>query len=159
MGLIEDHLSKYPLMDISDKIKLLMQSIMGPGHLVNDREKVKENLIKEYMLCKDLCYNYELIEDIGSDFARVYIKPYYEEKKSFDKLIEAFMLSSNEYTDIHLLEVALLKLRETQSDLEKKVIDKYLTSGSILISHSQIYKENYHPHYLVISKKYLSYIN
>lgn len=155
MGLIEDHLSKYPLMEIADKIKLLMQSIMGPGHLVSDRNRVKEILIKEYELCKDLCYNYDLIEDIGSDFVRVYIKPYYELNREFDKLIEAFVLSSNEFNDMYFLEVALLKLRETQNDADKKVIDEYFSSGDILISHSKVYKENYHPHYLVISKKYL----
>ena len=32
-------------------------------------------------------------------------------------------------------------------------IDEYLKSGSILISHSKVYKENYYPHYLVVSKE------
>ena len=158
MGLIEDHLLKYPLMGIQDKIKLLMQSIMGPGHLVNDKSRVENNLITEYETCKDLCYKYDLIEDIGSSFVRVYIKPYYELNRSFDKLIEAFMLSSNETNDIYFLTDALQRLKEISNDNDKCAIDKYLGSGSILISHSQLYRDNYHPHYLVISKKYLSNI-
>ena len=156
MGLLDDHLTKYPLMEIKDKIKL--QSIMGPGHLVSDQERVKNNLIKEYEVCKDLSIDYELIEEIGSDFARVYIKPYFEFNRSFDKLIEAFMLSSNETNDIYFLKNALNDLKNTLNDNDKRVVDNYLSSGSILISHSQTYRDNYHPHYLVISKKYLSNI-
>ena len=89
---------------------------------------------------------------------RVYIKPYYELNRSFDKLIEAFMLSSNETNDIYFLTDALQRLKEISNDNDKCAIDKYLGSGSILISHSQLYRDNYHPHYLVISKKYLSNI-
>ena len=53
MGLIEKHLLKYPLMEVADKIKLLMQSIMGPGHLANDKERIMNNLINEYEICKE----------------------------------------------------------------------------------------------------------
>ena len=38
MGYLEQHLKKYPLMQIEDKIKLIMQSILGPSHLINDKD-------------------------------------------------------------------------------------------------------------------------
>ena len=44
------------------------------------------------------------------------------------------------------------------TDEDKKFIDEYFRSANILISHSEIYRENYKPHYLVISKSYLPLI-
>lgn len=155
MGLLEEHLKKYPLMQIEDKIKLLMQSIMGPGHLISDRKQVFERLTLEYEKTVDIDYNYDLVEDIGDDFVRIYIKPYFEANKSFDKLVEAFILSCNESNDLYFLEKELLHLMEKSTDVDKKKIDEYFCSGNILISHSEIYRNNYHPHYMVISKKYL----
>lgn len=155
VGIVEDHLLRYPLMDVTDKIKLIMQSIMGPGHLANDKEKIKNVLYSEYELCKDLCYNYELIEDIGENFVRVYIKPFYERYKSFEKLIEAFSLSSKLKNDITKLREALEELKKSLDESDKVKVDEYLCSESILISHSKIYKENYYPHYLVVGKKFL----
>ena len=141
MGLIEEHLEKYPLMQIEDKIKLLMQSIMGPGHLVNDKEKILCRLNREYNEIKDIIYPYNMIEEIGNDFARVYLKPFYEQNQSFDKLVDLFMLSCNQIKDVKYLRSELLELRKTQNEHDKKFIDEYLESGNILISHSEIYKK------------------
>lgn len=158
MVYLEQHIKKYPLMQIEDKIKLIFQSIMGPGHFISDKDLVLERLLNEYQEIKDLNCSDELVEEISDDFARIYIKPYFMKHKSFEKLVEAFTLSCNEYADMYFLEKELLKLREKQTDQDKKKIDEYFLSGDLLISHSKIYKENYHPHYLVISKKYLSMI-
>ena len=46
MGYLEEHLKKYPLMQIEDKIKLLMQATLGPAHLINDKEHVKKRIYK-----------------------------------------------------------------------------------------------------------------
>ena len=64
LGYLEQHLKKYPLMQIEDKIKLIMQSILGPSHLINDKEKVKTRIINEYNEIKDLDYQYDLVEPI-----------------------------------------------------------------------------------------------
>ena len=49
MGYLEEHLKKYPLMQIEDKIKLLMQATLGPAHLINDKEQVKKRIYNEYV--------------------------------------------------------------------------------------------------------------
>ena len=77
VGYLEEHLKKYPLMQIQDKIKLIMQATLGPAHLINDKEKVKARILAEYNQIKDLDYEYELIEHISDKFIRVYLKPYY----------------------------------------------------------------------------------
>ena len=90
LGYLEQHLKKYPLMQIEDKIKLIMQSILGPSHLINDKEKVKTRIINEYNEIKDLDYQYDLVEPISDKYVRIYLKPYYEKFHSFDELIDVF---------------------------------------------------------------------
>ena len=59
MGYLEAHLKKYPLMQIEDKIKLLMQATLGPAHLINDKEQVRKRIYDEYEGIKDLDYDAE----------------------------------------------------------------------------------------------------
>lgn len=158
MEYLEEHMKKYPKMQIEDKIKLIMQSLMGPGHLAPQKDKLENNLMNEYLMIKDTNYKYDLIEEIGDYYIRVYLKPFYERHKSFDKLVEAFTLSCDTFNDLYYLKKSLLELREKQNDEDKKRIDEYFSSNNILISHSSIYKEEYHPHYLVINKKYINMI-
>ena len=158
MDYLKEHMIKYPKMQIEDKIKLIMQSLMGPGHLAPLKEKLETNLMNEYLMIKDTNYEYDLIEAIGDYYVRVYLKPFYEKHKSFDKLIEAFILSCDTFNDLYYLEKALLELRKEQNDEDKAKIDEYFSKNNILISHSTIYKEAYHPHYLVINKKYIDMI-
>ena len=146
-------------MQIEDKIKLTMQGILGPAHLINDKEKVKARIIAEYEQIKDLDYPYDLVECISDKFVRVYLKPYYERFKCFDNLVEAFFKSCDNVSDLYYLEKELLSLREIETLENQQAIDAYFYSGDILISHSKIYKENYHPHYLVINKRYLTTLN
>ena len=159
MGYLEAHLKKYPLMQIEDKIKLLMQATLGPAHLINDKEQVRKRIYDEYEGIKDLDYEYDMVEAISDKYVRVYLKPYYERFNTFDNLIEAFFKSCDNVSDLYYLEKDLLKLRETETIENKHAIDDYFYSGDILISHSQIYKENYHPHYLVINRRYLCILN
>ena len=159
MGYLEEHIAKYPLMQIEDKIKLIMQGTLGPAHLINDKEKVKARILAEYNQIKDFDYEYELVEHISDKFVRVYLKPYYEKFNSFDNLIEAFYKSCDNINDLYYLEKELIKLKEVETNENKNAIDEYFYSGDILISHSEVYKANYHPHYLVINKKYLHLLN
>lgn len=159
MDYLEQHLKKYPLMQIEDKIKLLMQATMGPAHLINDKEKVKERIVKEYESIKDLDYEYDMVEHISDKFVRVYIKPYFEKFQNFDNLVDSFFKSCDNVSDLYYFEKDLMKLRDGETTDNQAAIDNYFYSGDILISHSRVYKDNYHPHYLVINKKYLTFLN
>lgn len=144
------HLKKYPLMQIQDVLKLYLQGILGPSHIVYDKDKIRNNLNEEYQMV-DKNYSYDLIEEISDEYIRVYIKPYFQKYKSFDKLIDAFIKSCNENIDVNEFIIEVKKLINNDN---QEFILKYLKDGNYLISHSKIYKDNYHPHYLVINKKY-----
>jgi len=151
MVYIQNHLEKYPLMQIQDILKLLMQGMMGPTHLIQDVNKLKANLLNEYNQCKDNNINYDLIEEISDEYIRVYIKPYYEKYNNFDKLVDLFIKSCNLSYSLDEYKNEVIKLINEDN---KEFISQYLNGNSYVISHSLIYKENYQPHYLLISKKF-----
>ena len=149
---LKEHLKRYPLMQLEDILKLHFQGVLGPGHLISDKELVNKRLLKEYEECKDLTFKYSLIEEISDEYVRVYLKPYYEEYKTFISLVEAFYKSANE---VKSKEEFIKVLQDLNQELKDERIDLYLQRDNYLISHSETYRNNYHPHYLVISKKYI----
>lgn len=149
---LEEHLKKYPLMDIQDIIKLHLQALLGPAHLLPSKDKIKENFIKEYNGIKDLNYQYDLLEEVSETYTRVYLKPYYELMGSFDKLVDVFYYSIDKNLDIEGYKEVIKSLIDEDN---KAFISRYLDSNSLLISHSTKYKENYHPHYIVVKSMYV----
>ena len=155
MVYLKEHLAKYPLMQTQDVLKLHLQGILGPAHAVNSFEIVYQRTNLEYQSIMDDDYPYELKEEISTDYVRIYLKPYFEKKKDFAPLVKAFVLSSQEKGDVELFREEVRKLINEEN---RKVIEEYLSRDNYLISHSPIYRENYHPHYLVIHRKYLDQI-
>lgn len=155
---LEEHLLKYPKMQIEDKIKLLMQGYLGNGHLVNDYEIVLNRITKEYDELKNNSIKYDLIEKISDNYSRVYLKPYFDIYHSFEKLIELFIVSSKEEKNIDGFLLELNKLKTNLNNEEIIFLNKYMEDKNYLISHSNIYRNEYHPHYLVIHNKYIERI-
>ena len=150
---LEQHLDKYPLMQIEDKIKLIMQGNLGPGHLVNNYQMVLARVSKELEEISNT--NQEMIEEISDNYVRIYLAPYYKIYHNFDNLIKMFIESSQEEKDYNHFFNDLEDLKTTLNDEDKKFLDNYLESKNYLISHSKTYREMYNPHYLVVHKKYL----
>ena len=152
---LKEHLKRYPLMQLEDILKLYFQGILGPGHLVKEYSFALQRVEQEYQQIKDEKYEHPLIEEISDEYVRIYLLPYRQNHGDFSKLVKAFKESAKEPIDLSNF---LQKVRELREIYDKKKIDEYLESGEYLISHSAIYKTNYHPHYLVIHKKYLPQI-
>lgn len=152
MVYLEKHKEKYPLMQIEDIIKLHLQGILGPAHLLPSKDKIKENFIKEYNEIKDLDYHYDLLEDVSETYTRVYLKPYFELMGSFDKLVDVFYYSIDKNLNIDGYKEIIRTLINEEN---KEFINRYLECDNVLISHSKIYKENYHPHYIVVKSMYI----
>ena len=152
MVYLDYHKKKYPLMDIQDIIKLHLQGILGPAHLLPSKDRIKENFINEYNEIKDLDYPYDLLEEVSETYTRVYLKPYYELMGSFDKLVDVFYYSIDNNLDIEGYKKVIKSLINEDN---KEFISRYLDSNNVLISHSKRYKENYHPHYIVVKSMYI----
>lgn len=152
MVYLDYHKKKYPLMDIQDIIKLHLQGILGPAHLLPSKDRIKENFINEYNEIKDLDYPYDLLEEVSETYTRVYLKPYYELMGNFDKLVDVFYYSIDKNLDIEGYKKVIESLINEDN---KEFISSYLDSNNVLISHSKRYKENYHPHYIVVKSMYV----
>lgn len=155
---LTEHINRYPMIQLQDVLKLHLQGILGPNHLKLDEEKLRNNLNIEYKesLKNDFCY--EMIEEISDNYVRVYIRPYFRKMNTFDYLIKAFFqtIKLNASFDQNKLKILFEEeVRKLINDNNKEVIIKYLESKKWNISHSDIYKKNYYPHYLVINKIYL----
>ena len=149
---LDKHKERYPLMQIEDILKLHLQGILGPAHIVSNKEFVLKNITNEYNDIKNDTRIINLTEEISDKYTRIYLKPYFEKYNSFDNLVEAFYLSSLIKEDDKVLISEVTKLI---NDENKEFISKYLSKGNYLISHSQTYKNNYHAHYLVVNNIYL----
>lgn len=152
---LEAHIKKYPKMQIEDKIKLLMQAYLGPGHLVNDYDIVLQRVSTEVENIINQEITTEMIEDISDIYVRVHLLPYYKKYKSFDKLIKAFVDSSNDTKNISQFLEELEELKKTLNDKDVLFLESYIKNKNYLISHSEIYRNTYNPHYLVVNKNYL----
>ena len=151
MVYLDEHLKKYPLMETQDVVKLFMQGILGPAHLVASVDNVLFRISEEYESIKDTEINSPMVEKISDDYARVYLKPYFERFGDFSPLALAFQKSAVT-GDKTLLYSALETIKDR---FDRGFIDEYVNSGHVLISHSQTYRDAYHPHYLVVVTKLL----
>ncbi|MBR7162364.1 MAG: hypothetical protein IKD35_00155 [Clostridia bacterium] len=151
MVYLEEHLDRYPLMTTQDVVKLFMQGILGPAHLVGQIDDVLGRVTAEYERIKNLDISYPVVEMISDNYARVYLKPYFEMTQDFLPLVTAFKESAV------IGDKALLytSLEEIKCRFDEEFIDQYIKSGNILISHSNQYREAYQPHYLVVKRCFL----
>lgn len=140
------HLHKYPLIQKEDKIKLIYQSTLGPNHLGRNLlyDNVKQRLEKELLENNNKTDN--IYEWISEEFLRINIHKL--TNKELDYLINSFISSS--------------KLIPYSVDALKENLNNFLTIEELNdynyqpISHSNIYRNTYLPHYLLINKDYLT---
>ncbi len=151
MVYLDYHLKKYPLMTTQDVVKLHLQGILGPAHLVGCVDDIIARLENEYAHIQDKDNLKDMIEMISDEYCRVYLAPYYKKWKDFTPLANAFKSSCvlqplDEYWEV---------IRSLRKDWDSDFIDEYIKRGNPLISHSNEYREAYQPHYLVIKTKYI----
>lgn len=142
------HINKYPLINKEDKIKLIYQGTLGPNHLGKNLqpENIKQRVQKELLEANNPAEN--LYEWISENFIRINLHKYIKNSFSLDYLIDSFISSSKQIPySIETLKKELLKYLNND---ELKDYDYQP------ISHSHIYRNTYLPHYLVISKGFLT---
>lgn len=146
IDLIKQHQTKYPLMQVQDYIKLAYQCAYGPYHMHTDFNKMLEFLNNE-----------EKNDDVKIEYLlNGYARYYYDSNTDTNLLVKLFLLSMQPSDNDQLF---LSYLNDIKNYFNTNEIDNYLKKGIIAISHSDIYRTNYHPHYRLIKKDYASYFN
>lgn len=127
----------HPLGTSQDLYKLIYQSCLGNGHMIKDEQDAYDCLMEEWKQAV-----WFPVQEIGNGYIRM---PLIEMK-------EEDLLLWNEL----LIESA--KTRHTHRAFDQ-ALAKYGFFDRGPVSHSQIFKENYSPHYRVIRKEYVDHFS
>lgn len=160
------HLLRYPKMQPCDAVKLVFQNEFGGGHLIGNKEQSLEYLKKEYAAVQKI-KDAALIEDIGNHMFRLNLKAVNVNELPLEKIIDIFVLSAN--ASIGCIENFIEKLQTLREAVSGNIfefsfaefdfyLNEYKKSGYPVVSHSSIYREEYHPAYRVVSGKFLNYL-
>ncbi len=153
------HAKKYPLIQVSDAVKLIYQGEFGGGHLVSDREECLARINKELENAPPV--SGEAVEDIGFDIVRVNLASAKSIGITTEKLCDTFIESSSSIRgDLSVFFKKLECLSTltsnrvfsfTQNELDS-YLEEYIKSGCPAVSHSEIYRNEYHPAYRIVLK-------
>lgn len=156
MEILTLHLSKYPEMQLSDSVKLLFQRVFGAGHMIKDENQSLIRL-KEELEAVEADESREITEDIDGDFVRVHLAAV-KDRLSAETLNKIFTLSANADTGgIEEFEKLLEPLKTSEENIA--FLEKYKAMGYPAMSHSEIFREKYAPHYRIVKKKYAQFID
>ncbi len=160
MKIIKEHLRRYPAMQLQDLVKLVFQRTFGPEHMITNVDKSLV-LLKKELAGVEFDPNAELAEDIGEQFVRIRLTAA-KNLISAEKLNEIFVLSAQKRQNAVQDFEKTFELIKSDSSLPFPIneIDEYLeayrAANYPAISHSDVYKREYEPHYRVVNKKFLN---
>ena len=159
-----NYFNMYPLSTVQDFIKYLYQSAFGGGHLVVDEEENYKNLLKEYHSI-EYDSNHILYEDISDELVRVHLEPLKEEHlKILHKLFlkSIFVVENKSVLEDSFQEVENgIKEGWIPFTLEQwhQQMTSYREKGYPVMSHSEIFRNHYHPHYRIVKKEYIKVLD
>ena len=157
------HAVNYPLMEPRDAVKLLYQNEFGGGHLIRDPQACLAFLHQEYASVTQRP-DIPLLEDIGSGLCRVNLAALDAHGVSPEELGQVFLRSA-----AHLRgsltsfreKLELLKdlTRAGEMPFSPEALRAYLADYEIAgfppVSHSDTYRNTYHPAYRVVQTERL----
>ena len=164
LEVIKSHLKKYPEMQPQDLVKLIYQSELGVGHLINDAELFARRLEAEFAGLKNTPAP-DFTEDIGGGYVRVSLAALDTDILPLNVLTELCLKSAADAggtTDGLKEKLRLLDGIHDFSDFcfevseLREYIGEYERCGYPIVSHSEKYKRLYKPAYRVVMKKHLT---
>jgi hypothetical protein len=143
-----------------------MQSVFGPGHIIQDIDSAREMLRVEVERVSKLAKAPYAITpcDAFYPFARYPVQMTIEGEIAFDDYFSVFIKSSEFKTDISEKDFVLyweevlpyLKTKELVGfDEDSKYITTLFADREYLVRHSEVYREKYQPAYRVINMEYI----
>ena len=149
---VQEHSTRYPLMEPQDYGKLAFQSEFGPEHMVSNAESVLTWLKKEWNELPTGC-SVILPESIGSGLCRFHLSACTEE--DLPQIAELFCRSAAEHKGSREgLEARLAVLEKLDVPGMEQWLTEYRAAGCPAVHHSATFREAYAPHYRVIRAKY-----
>lgn len=151
---LETHYAHYPNMELQDFYKLVFQHTFGPEHAICNDNESYHKLEVELQCMKHK--QKERFEDIGNHYIRYHLNPNDELPIT---IINKMFLYGAQHKDISNIEydknIQVLKAFFHKHYLPFAPIEDKDTF--MPISHSDTYKNMYHPHYRVLDKQFQTY--
>ena len=156
-----DHAMRYPLMEPTDAVKLIYQNEFGGGHLIRDVDSCLNYLRREYESVHQ-SPDAPLTEDIGNGMVRIYLNALDRSGYTVDQLGADFIRSANMQQgsmDSFLKKLEILRelAREGRMPFSLESLETYLETyqqaGYPMVSHSDAYRNAYHPAYRIIFRE------
>ena len=161
--LITSELELHPKAQLIDYYKLFFQGTFGPGHIISNESSARkflQNELEESSIFEEI--DYQNISYINK-FYRVNLNIINKRKISFDDFLDAFLQSTelkNEISykewleeweniekQILLMKIPIENIKQQSSELQE------IIKNEQLVSHSNIYRANYSPHYRLMNTK------
>ena len=158
--ILRDHGRRYPGMEPTDAVKLIYQNEFGGGHMIRDEQACLNYLKREYEATPKNT-GVALQENIGNGILRIYLAALKEEK--LEQLGAAFIRSAAAHQgnlDAFLQKLDVLRKLTAEGifSFDGEALEAYLAeyekAGYPPVSHSQRYRENYHPAYRIICRAF-----
>ena len=158
-----------PKLTLQDLYKSFFQDFFGPEHLISNKTFVEEYLNEEIKEAEIDNNNLPLFEKTGFEgkFIRINLKVIKINLISKEKLIEFFIESANNdknNKNINEWKKNWKKIDEIIFNLnlslfneknDRNKINEMLEKNEYVMSHSNVYKQNYKPHYRLINFNYI----
>lgn len=163
--IVIEHARRYPWWVATDLYKLIYQAAMGSRHAVPDREEARSRLEQEIASLGE-GPDEPLLDPIASRgvIVRVHLRTLVKKVLQPDDLLEAFLLTANEFKG----EERILKSYMIQSieladhgliHIRLRDLTRYLglmsSAGFPHVHHSEEFNRAYHPAYRVVARQYL----
>lgn len=160
LSCFRDHKQRCPALQTQDAVKFVFQGMLGVGHLLSSRERTAGYITSETDgLQADP--REPLFEVLSPDWCRLNLRRALAEKLSPD-VIAGMMTASRPATTFTRNDVAETCRRrewaEAAGPVESENINALL-DDHFLPSHSQEYRELYHPAYRVVSADWIRFID
>lgn len=163
---LKEHFARYPKMRVTDAVKLLYQSEFGGGHMIANPVKSLKWIETEWESVRGgMVPQTPVLEEIGGGICRVSLRTL-DEGLSPETLNRMFVKTADRTVGtIANFEKKLDILREMcgagettfgLAELEE-YLSKYKADGYPPVSHSEIFRESYHPAYRVAATSYTRY--
>lgn len=163
-------MERYPESRLIDIYKSCFHDFMGAGHMITDTAAVREYLTFEIAAAAADTIRPDVYYEpcgIRGSHVRVNLRAVNDGVISADRLFQAFLESGDvaktadvtkwkkEWERIQR-EIDKMRLNLPHYADDRKFINSLLKEGKYAVSHSQDYREAYHPHYRIVKRELLS---
>lgn len=153
--IIREHKDRYPAMTAQDFVKLAYQSEFGPRHLSATHAAIRNYLEQEWN-CVDELRPEAHVESIGNGLSRFYLRQERPDGTA-DLLVHLFLKTMALHTGTKDGFLSRLKLLAAEVPGMDALVEQYRLSEPQPVSHSQIYRDHYQPHYRLLRKEYAAW--